>query len=95
MSPLWDMTVTVYREGRRQVVEGCFYTGRITGREDICGIRGRSKFTLYTPPESDLRLGDKVVPGVGPDTAPAQAEGITWLQPLYLGGTLHHYEAGN
>ena len=93
MSPLCDMTVTCYRRGKRQVLEGCFFSGRYTGLEDIRGTRLQGKFTLIAP--AQLRIGDRVLPGIGPETVPAEAETIRWVQPMYLEGNLHHWEAGN
>ena len=93
MSPLCDMTVTVYRGKSRQVLEDCFYSARYCGVEDIRGTQLRGKFTLIAPVE--LRVGDRVMPGIGPELCPENAPRVGWVQPMYLGGSLHHWEAGN
>ena len=95
MSPLCDMTVTVYRGNTRLVAENCFYSGKYTGAEDIRGIRLRGKFTLIAPADIPIHVGDRVVPGTGPEICPESAGKVSWVQPMYLGGSLHHYEAGN
>lgn len=95
MSPLCDMTVTVYRGKVRQVVENCFFSSRYTGLEDIRGTRLRGKFTLITPADIPVRIGDRVMPGIGAELAPEDAPKVSWVQPMYLGGSLHHFEAGN
>ena len=95
VSPLCHMTVTVYRGKARRTLEGCFYSGRYRGLEDICGTRLQGKFTLITPPDCPVQVGDRVLPGEGPETAPDTAPRVSWVQPMYLCGSLHHYEAGN
>lgn len=95
MSPLCDMTVTVYRGKKRLVAENCFYSARYTGREDIRGMGLQGKFTLIAPADHPIHIGDRVMPGVGPEERPENAPTVTWVQPMYLGGSIHHYEAGN
>ena len=95
MSPLCCQTVSVYRGLQRYVVEGCYYSCRNTGVEDIIGTRLRGKFTLFTPADFPPRPGDRVMPGIGPERADPDAPAVTWVQPMYLAGSLHHYEAGN
>lgn len=95
MSPLCDMTVTVYRGKKRLVAENCFYSGRYTGREDIRGMGLQGKFTLIAPADHPIHIGDRVMPGIGPEERPGDAPAVTWVQPMYLGGSIHHYEAGN
>ena len=99
--PLCDQVVTVYRqEGEnisRQVLADCFY--RI---EDALQDGWQRKFLLVVPgTEVRLRLGDRVLPGEGPQVAledwkrfvPAAVEGLG--QVGYVKPYPTHTEAGN
>lgn len=94
-SPLCCQTVSIYRANARYVVEGCYYSCRYQGVEDIVGTRLQGGFTLITPADFAPRPGDRVMPGIGPDRADADAPRVRWVQPYYLAGSLHHFEAGN
>lgn len=104
MIPLCDQTVTVYRKKERFVVENCFYRHTQVLEESDLGKRQDGQFLLVVAPGDYVpQVGDKVLPGIGPETEngeqllPCTAEGlgqIAYVTPWYLGGTLHHYEAG-
>lgn len=101
--PLCDRTVTVYRrEGSavaRRVLEGCFYRYEDVSREE----RFVRKFLLIWPGAGDIRPGDRVFDGVGPEDVaweeflPVNVPGLSevaYAAPRHFMGQLHHWEAG-
>ena len=101
---LCNMTVTVYRrEGlTRQVMEGVHYefTHR---REVVDGVTRLSRgFLLVVPGQREVRPGDMVLLGIGPEirrwedlkVAEVDTLGlVTSVQPRYWNGSLCHTEA--
>ena len=100
---LCNMTVTVYhREGlTRQVMEGVHY--EFTSRREVTGgIEEKSRgFLLVVPGERDVRPGDKVLLGIGPeisgwdDLLPETTDTlgiVTSVQPRYYNGRIIHTE---
>ena len=101
--PLCDRTVTLYRNTgekvERQVLEGCFYR-----YEDILsGEQFARKFVLIHPGAEEIRPGDRVYDGIGPEqvvwaeflpiTLPGLAE-VSYAAPWYWEGKVVHWEAG-
>ena len=74
---LCDMIVTVYhREGlTREIIKNAYY--EFSDRQAPEGgiVRSDRNFLLIVPGQWDLRCGDKVVLGVGPD-APWDASSV-------------------
>lgn len=100
---LCNMTVTVYhREGlTRQVMQGVHYEFT-TRREVVGGIAQMTRgFLLVVPGARDIRPGDKVLLGIGPEIAhwedltveTTDTLGlVTSVQPRYYKGNLCHTE---
>ena len=101
---LCNMTVTVYhREGlTRQVIDGVHY--EFTDRREVTGgiARVSRSFHLVVPGQCNIRPGDKVLLGIGPEeihwedmmveTVPTLGL-VTSVQPRYYQGKLCHTEA--
>ena len=109
MYPLCDQTVTVYRlsEGRihRQVLVGCYLqTAESRLPQDD---RPQRTFLLVVPgPEAQILVGDRVVPGEGPQITlegwqhflPVSVPDLVVVgktQRFYWEGQLSHTEATN
>ncbi len=101
-------TVTLYglRGGRvrRQVVEKSMYRYRVSEVLDREGRRHQAKCLLIIPGYVDLRPGDRVYAGVGPELTasewaaflPVQVPGLTQIStvtPYFFMGRLRHIEA--
>ena len=79
--PLCEQTVTVYRAENgqllREVVEGCFYRW-----EDVADDGFQRRFLLVVPGDFAVKLGDRILPGIGPAQVdwmrfvPAAVEGL-------------------
>ena len=102
---LLDGLVTVYRaDGARQVVSACFQW-EDRKEESPEGEQLFRKAKLFVTGEDYFpQIGDRVLAGVGPETVdwetflPVTVAGlcqIQWVRPYYLGGELHHVEAGS
>ena len=100
---LCNMTVTVYhREGlTRQVIEGAHY--EFTSHREVEGgiARRWRSFHLVIPGERDIRPGDKVLLGIGPeisrweDLLPETCDTlglVTSVQPRHYKGKICHTE---
>ena len=101
--PLCNQTVTLYRRVgdtvERRVLEGCFYH-----YEDVLTQeRFARKFTLIHPGAEEIRPGDRVFDGVGPEQVvwaeflPVCVAGlseVSYAKPWYLDGKIAHWEAG-
>ena len=107
MLPQFSQTVTLYREEpegiRRQVLEGCFYSWQIQQTEQEYGVRQQTKFLLVIPGGCDIRPGDRVLYGIGPEEVdwegflPVCVPGLSqvaYVKPCYFGSVLCHTEAG-
>ena len=106
--PLCDQTVTVYRKEvggiTRRVLGSCFYHWEQRQVESEEGYRQVTKFLLILPGNSfRLRIGDRVLDGVGPKTVdwetflPVNVQGlgeVAYVTPWYWEGKLCHTEAG-
>ena len=101
--PLCRQTVTVYRPGLRRVLEGCFYRYEDALTEGELGPRLERKFLLIRPGAADIRPGDRVYDGVGPENVdwerfiPVQEAGLSQVEyatPWRLDGEITHWEAG-
>lgn len=102
---LCRQTVTVYRaEGdtiSRRVLPRVFLEFRGKRKTDRVGLREDSSFLLVVPGEEQaVALGDKVVPGEGPELTKAQWASLTdccivrWAEQKYFDGKSVHTEAG-
>lgn len=69
--PLCRQTVTVYRlsdgQVQRQVWQDCFYRYEDALTEGELGPRLQRRFLLIRPGAADIRPGDRVFDGVGPE----------------------------
>lgn len=101
--PLCDRTVTVYRqEGNtvtRQMIENTHYHYEDKLEDGLFSRR----FLLILPGAEEIRPGDRVFDGIGPENVqwdnflPVCIPGLSQVQyvtPIYLGNTLCHREAG-
>lgn len=104
--PLCDATVTLYRKTEggvvRKVLTGCGLRTKSAERIDALGRQLKKAFLLVVPGRELLRPGDRIFPGVGPETEdwqslhPARQENvyeITEVSPYYLDGALCHTQA--
>ena len=100
---LLDQTVTVYRaDGTRQVIENCQLLVKKSLKTDHWGTENRDKFTLIVRGQRDLRPGDRLLEGVGPETVDFQnflperglCHRIDFVQPFFWNGKVSHMEAG-
>ena len=95
--PLCEQTVTVYRledgQVQRTVVDNCFYRW-----EDVAEDSFSRRFLLVVPGAFSVKLGDRVLPGEGPETVdwvkfvPAAVEGLG--QVGYVKRYPTHVQAG-
>ena len=101
--PLCDRTVTLYRRtaagAERRVLKGCFY--RFEDMAD--GERFVRKFLLIWPGAEEIRPGDRVFDGIGPeqvvweDFLPVNVPGLSeaaYAAPWHWAGKIAHWEAG-
>ena len=101
---LFGQTVTVYRaDGSRRVIPACALQRKHGYFTDEQGTRLRDRFTLIVPGAWDLRPGDRLLEGVGPDRVdwaaflPETVEGVCqigYVQPFFWAGRVTHVEAG-
>lgn len=108
MLPLCNQTVTAYRnisgEVFRRVVKNCCFQQESLCQEENFGASADRKFLLVVSPGGYVpKIGDRILEGVGPETVewdsflPCTVDGLTqvaYVSPWYLGGKLHHIEAG-
>lgn len=107
MLPQFSQTVTLYRkkpEGiKRQVLEGCFYSWQVRQTQQPHGVRQQTDFLLVIPGACDIRPGDRVFDGIGPEEVdwesflPVSVTGLSqvaYVTPCYFGSVLCHTEAG-
>lgn len=106
---LWDQTVTLYRNAQgqicRRVVEGCFLEWHLEQRTDRWGSRQETPFLLVLPGEQDVRPGDRVFQGEGPEITPEQwpeflpvrvpgLVQVAYVRPCRWNDRICHTEAG-
>lgn len=106
---LCSQTVTLYRlQGDavlRQVLEGCYYSHTTRETVDEQGRRQQVSCLLIVPGGWEIRLGDRVMEGIGPEVTPQQWHLFTpvnvptlaqigYVRPCFLEGSLCHTEAG-
>lgn len=100
---LLNQTVTVYRaDGTRQVLESCQLCVKKGLHTDHLGTEKRDSFTLIVRGERDLRPGDRLLAGVGPQTVDWAAflpelgacYRVDYVQPFFWQGKVSHMEAG-
>ncbi|MBE6981602.1 MAG: hypothetical protein E7437_04685 [Ruminococcaceae bacterium] len=99
--------VTVYRKGaegvQRTVLTGCHYSH--TDKKVSYERYGRHQraFLLIAPGKADLKLEDRIYPGIGPEQVdwdrflPVSVPGLSqvaWVKAVGVDGTVHHTEAG-
>lgn len=94
---MWRDTVTVYRESicdvERIVLNGCHFESKVESKADITGIWPRDVCFLTAPAGADIRPGDRVCGGVGPEGPEAALPRIAWVRPFFVDGKVHHLEA--
>lgn len=101
--PLCDRTVTLYRRSgdsvERRVLVGCFYRHEDAAEEEQF-VR---KCLLIHPGAEEIRPGDRVFDGIGPEQVvwaeflPIHVPGLSqvdYAAPWYLDGRIVHWEAG-
>lgn len=100
---LLQQTVTVYRaDGTRQVIENCQLTVKKGLKTDHLGTVNKDRFTLIVRGDQDLRPGDCLMAGIGPETVDFKSflpeKGgcyrIDFVQPFFWNGKVSHMEAG-
>ncbi len=100
---LLKQTVTVYRaDGTRRVLEHCQLCVKKALKTDHLGTENRDRFTLIVRGQHDLRPGDRLMEGMGPETVDWAAflpeKGnvyrIDYVQPFFWNGQVSHMEAG-
>lgn len=94
---MWSDTVTVYREMNckveRIVIRNCRFEPEMEISQNILGDGERVKCFLAVPAGAELRAGDRVIGGEGPELPPVDAVRLTTVRPRYLHGVLRHTEA--
>ena len=100
---LLNQTVTVYRaDGTRKVLENCYLAVKHRLSTDHCGTCNRNSFTLIVRGSADLRPGDRLMPGIGPETVTWErllpetgpVYRVGYAQPFFWNGRISHMEAG-
>ncbi len=100
---LLNQTVTVYRaDGTRQVIENCQLCVKKGLHTDHLGTQYRDRFTLIVRGSHDLRPGDRLTPGIGPEAVDwssflpemGKVYRIGYVQPFFWNGKVSHMEAG-
>ena len=100
---LLQQTVTVYRgDGKRLILDACQFCPKKSTEIDTFGTRQNDRFTLIVRGDQDLRPGDRVVPGIGPETVDfknllpekGHVYRIDFVQPFFWNGKVSHMEAG-
>lgn len=105
---MFAQTVSLYRKDaavRRLVLDGCHYEWRVEQVTDEWGTRQETKCLLLLPGEADVRPGDRVYDGIGPEAAevdwaaflPVRVPGLAeleYVQPRKRNGEVVHTEAG-
>ena len=100
---LLKQTVTVYRaDGTRKVIENCQFCPKKGLRTHEFGTDLQDRFTLILRGQQDLRPGDRIVPGIGPERVDfknllpekGRVYRIDFVQPFFWNGQVSHMEAG-
>ena len=102
-----DQTVTIYRQQNgevfRTVAENCYFAPQMLQKTTMTGKSGLKKFLLIIPGEMDLRPGDRVCEGLGPEQVdwhtflPDLLSGvfeIDYVKPCIWEGQVCHIRAG-
>lgn len=105
---LCNSTVTLYRKTPdavfRTVLPDCYFQWQLRQERDGEGDYPQRDFLLIVPHGAEIKLGDRVIPGVGPENPtwealhPAVRDDvgqIRWVKPYFLDGMLCHTEAGS
>lgn len=100
---LMQQTVTVYRaDGTRIQLDNCQLCPKKSTEIDTLGAVQKNRFTLIVRGCHDLRPGDRVMPGIGPETVDfknllpekAHVYRIDFVQPFFWNGKVSHMEVG-
>lgn len=99
-----QQTVTVYRgDGTRRVLPGCQFILNRRQDVDLMGRHLKPRFSLIVKGAQDLRPGDRIMEGIGPEQfdwdafVPENVENLVsvgYVQPFYWQGKVCHTEAG-
>lgn len=92
------MTVTRYRENIRQVLSGVHFEYTDSRQFGLGEVTAKRQFLLVIPGGADIRPGDRVVLGEGPEipgTIPDEPTlcVVSSVKPRYFRGQLCHTEA--
>ena len=94
---MWRDSITIYRENicdvERIVANGCHIEYRVEEKADITGSWPRDVCFLTAPAGTDIRPGDRICDGIGPEQRPEALPRIAWVKPFFVDGKLHHLEA--
>ena len=100
---LMQQTVTVYRgDGQRFILDACQFCPKKSTKIDTFGTSQNDRFTLIVRGGHDLRPGDRVMPGIGPETVDFKnllpekehVYRVDFVQPFFWNGKVSHMEAG-
>ena len=100
---LLKQTVTVYGgDGKRLILDSCQLFPKKSSKIDTFGTVQNDRFTLIVRGCHDLRPGDRVVPGIGPEEVDfknllpekGNVYRIDFVQPFFWNGKVSHMEAG-
>lgn len=101
---LCNQTVTVYRKGERQVVNGVCLQTKVSTPQKSYGKSLEKTFRLIIPGDFPLQPGDRIYDGIGPVEmdwqvfVPAlvpQLYECGFAKPCCWDGQVTHWEAGN
>ena len=102
---LCNQTVTVYRKDGQRIVRTVlpkvFLDRKVRRKVDRVGDRHQAEFLLVVPGETQsVFVGDKVVPGEGPELSCGEFDTLTgcccvkWAGQKFWNGKAVHTEAG-
>ncbi len=107
--PQCCQSVTVYRQQGdvifRRVAENCYYRYGDEEKHTPEGIRSVRKFLLIQPGAEEIRPGDRIYEGVGPEVTAQEWDGFlpcsvpglsvaAYANPWHWEGQICHIEAG-
>lgn len=97
---LLGQTVTLYRVGgTRTVMDHCSFFPQKSITTDHTGTALQKGFTLIVRGAQDIRVGDRIVEGIGPDAEFEElipqltdAYTVTTVKPFFWNGKVSHME---
>ena len=96
------MIVTVYRKDGTVVRLNAHFTVKKGLETDRWGTSQKDRFNCIVMGSADLRPGDRILMGAGPETVDwesfvpelAGCYRVEYVQPFFWQGQVHHVEAG-